>query len=80
MYCMQLRHLFMHLPMQCFTVGTHSRRLREWENPTRDMVGFFYEVKTIDTTRGPKRGGIKEEIIFYYGKMATLSWDLDRWR
>lgn len=78
--CMQLHHLFMHLPVQCFMVGTHSRCLRQWENPTRDMVGFPHEVKIIHTTRGPKRGEVKEEIIFYYGKMATLSWDVDCWR
>lgn len=29
--CMQLHHLSMPLPMQCFTMGAHSCRLREWE-------------------------------------------------
>lgn len=53
--CMQVQNLFMPLPVQCFTVGTHSRCLREWEKPTGDMVGFFHEVKIIHTTRGLKK-------------------------
>lgn len=40
------------------------------------MVGFFHKVKIIHTTKGQE----KEEIVFFYGKMATLSWDMDRWR
>ena len=44
------------------------------------MVGFFYhEVKIILTIKGLKKEGENEEFIFFYDKMATLSWDLDRW-
>ena len=45
--CMQLHNLSMPLHVQCFTVGTHSRCLREWEKPTSEWVGFFHEVKII---------------------------------
>lgn len=44
------------------------------------MDGLFYEVRVIHTTRGQKQKGVKEEITFLYGKMATLRWDPDRWR
>lgn len=77
--CMRLHHLFLPLPIQCFTVGTQSRCLSEWENPNGDMVGLFHEVKIIHTTKGGKKTK-REEIIFFYGKMATLSEDYDRWR
>ena len=78
--CMQLHHLSLPIPIQCYTVGTYSRCLREWENPVGDMVGFFHKVKIIHTTRCPKKDGLREEIRFFYGKMATLGWDPDRWR
>lgn len=44
--CMQLQSLSMPILVQCFTVGTHSRCLRGWEKPTRDMDGFFHKVKS----------------------------------
>lgn len=78
--CLQYQHIVMPLMVQCFTVGTHSRCLNEWVNPTREMDGLFHEVRVIHTTRGQMQEGVKEEITFFYGKMATLSWDLDRWR
>ena len=77
---MQLHHLSLQIPVQCYTVGTYSRCFREWENPVGDIVGFFHKVKIIHTTRGPKKEGVREEIRFFYGKMATLGWDPDRWR
>ena len=77
--CMQLHHLVMPLPVQCFTVGTHSRCLREWEKPEGELVGFFHEAKIIQTHRGPKREGDKEQLTFFYGKIATLGWDPNRW-
>ena len=47
--CMKLHQLFLQLPAQCFTVGTHSQCLREWE-----MTGIFHKVKIVHTNRGPK--------------------------
>ena len=41
---------------------------------------FFYEVKVIFTNRGPKQEGEKNEMMFFYDKVATLGWDPDRWR
>lgn len=41
---------------------------------------FFHIVKVIHTTRGPKKEGEQEEIVFFYGKAASLGWDPDRWR
>ena len=63
-----------------FTVGTHSHCLRLWEHPLGEIEGFFYKVKVVHTNRGPKREGKIEEIIFFYGKLASLGWDPDRWR
>ena len=78
---MQSQHLNLPLSVQCFTVGTHSRCLREWEKPGGELRGFFHKVKIIHTQRGPKREGEdKEQITFFYGKIATLGWDPDRWR
>ena len=74
--CLQRITLTLPLPVQCYTVGTHSRCLREWERPQGELEGFFHKVKIIHTNRGPKKEGIKEEIIFFYGKLATLGWDL----
>ena len=53
--CMRLHHLFLPLPIQCFTVGTQSRCLNEWENPNGDMVGLFHKVKIIHTTKRQKK-------------------------
>ena len=53
-------------------MGTHSRCLREWENPVGEFEGFFFEVKIIVTNRGPKKEGEKNEVMFFYGKEATL--------
>ena len=66
--------------MQCYTVGTHSRCLRVWERPLGEIEGYFHKVKIIHTNRGPKKEGEREKIIFFYGKLATLGWDPDRWR
>ena len=78
----QLQRVTLPLPAQCFMVGTYSRCLNEWEKPSETLEGCFHEVKIIPTTRGPKE--VKEEdrltITFFYGKTATLRWDLDRWR
>ena len=43
------------------------------------MEGFFHKVKIIHTNRRTKKDGEKEK-NFFYGKVATLGWDLDRWR
>ena len=79
--CMQLQNLVMPPPVQCFTVGMHSRCLRVWEKPEGELRGLFHKVKIIHTQRGPKREGEnKEQISFFYGKSAALEWDPDRWR
>lgn len=77
--CMEMHHLSLPLPVQCFTVGTRSCCLREWEKPEGKMASFFHKVKIIRTNKGPKKGE-KEIITFFYGKLAILGWDLDRWR
>ena len=43
------------------------------------ITGSFHEVKIIHTNRGPKKDEEKEETISFYGKVATLPWDLDHW-
>lgn len=53
--CMQWHNLKLPLLVQCYTVGTHSRCLREWEYPLGEMAGFFHEVKIIHTNKGPKK-------------------------
>ena len=78
--CMQWHNVTLPFPVQCFTVGTYSRCLRVWERPLGEIEGFFHEVKVIHTSRGPKREEKKEEVSFFYGKVATLGWDPDRWR
>ena len=50
------------------------------KTPPERWLGFFHKVKIIHTTRGPKKEGKKEEITYFYGETATLSWDPDRWR
>ena len=54
--------------------------LKTWENPNRRMNGSYHKVKIMRINRGSTREGVKEEVVFFYGKMATLGWDLDRWR
>ena len=44
------------------------------------MYGSYHKVKIIQTNRGPTREGVKEEVTFFYGKVASLGWDPDRWR
>lgn len=54
--CMHQHHIVMPLSDICFMLGTHSRCLNEWENPTSEMIGFFHHVTIIHTIRGPKEG------------------------
>jgi hypothetical protein len=77
---MQWHNLTLPIPVQCFTVGTHSWCLREWEHPLGEMEGFFHKVKINHTNRGPKKEEKRDEVIFFYRKVATLGWDPDRWR
>jgi hypothetical protein len=65
--------------VQCFIVGSHSRCLRKREQPEEEMVGFFYEVKIIQTSIGLKKDGENEQITCFYGIQAILGWDPDRW-
>ena len=53
-----------------------------WERPVGDIGGIFHVVKNMHTTRVPKKDKEedREEITFFYGKVATLTWDPDRWR
>lgn len=46
------------------------------------MAGFFHEIKIIYTNHCPKKDKEKdrEEVICFYRKVATFSWDPDRWR
>ena len=78
--CFQRKTITLPIPVPCFKVGQHSRCLRAWENPQGEFEGFFHRVKIMYTHRGPKREGKREEIIFFYGKVATLEWDPDRWK
>ena len=79
--CLQCHNATLPFPMQCYTIGTHSRCLSVWERPLGELEGYFHiKVKVIHTDRGPKKEGEKEKIIFFYGKLATLGWDPDRWQ
>ena len=78
--CFQRYKFTLPIPVQCYTVGTYSRCLRTWDRPLGEVEGFFHMVKVIYTTRGPKKEGEQEEIILFYGKLAALRWDPDRWR
>ena len=80
--CLQLHKVTLPIPSNCFTVGTYSRCLREWEHSEGEIDGHFHKVKIMHTSRGPKQEGEedREKVIFFYGKMATLPWDPDRWR
>ena len=78
--CLQRYSITLSTPVECFTVGTHSRCLRTWERPSGEFDGFFHMVKVIHTTRGPKKEGEQEELTFFYGKEASLGWDPDKWR
>ena len=53
--CLQWHNVTLSLSVQCFTVGTHLRCLREWDRPLGEIEGYFHKVKVIHTTRGPKR-------------------------
>ena len=50
------QHLI-YLPLmdKCYTMGTCSRCLSEWEKPTGNMSGFFHHVKIIYITRGQNK-------------------------
>jgi hypothetical protein len=64
--CLQWHNLTLPLPVQCFTVGTHSRCLRVWEqHPLREMAGFFHKVKIIQFNRGPKKERENEVILLW---------------
>ena len=78
----QLDNLILPIPTKCYTIGTYFRYLIEWKHPEREIEGIFHEVKMIYTNRVPKKDGEeeREEVIFFYGKIATLLWDPDRWR
>ena len=78
--CIQWYSVTLPFPVQCYTVGKHSRCLRLWEHPLGEIQGYFHKVKTVHTQRGPVVDGEKVEFIFFYGKEATLGWDPDRWR
>ena len=53
--CLQLHNLILPIPTKCYTIGTYSRCLREWEHPEGEVKGIFHEVKIIHINRGPKR-------------------------
>ena len=78
--CLQWHNATLPFPMQCYTVGTHSICLSVWERPRGEIEGYFHKIKVIHTNRGPKIEGKREEIIMFYGKLATLGWDPGRWR
>ena len=64
--CLQWHNATLPFPVQCFTVGTHSRCLREWDRPLGEIEGYFHKVKVIRTNRGPKREGKREEVAFLW--------------
>ena len=55
--CFQLHNVSLPIPATCFTVGTYSRCLREWEHPEGEVEGHSHKVKVIHTSRGPKKEG-----------------------
>ena len=66
LYCLQFYHISLPIPAKCYTVGTYSRCLREWEHPIGEFEGHFHEVKVMFTNRGAKKEGEeeREEVIF----------------
>ena len=79
---LQFYNISLLIPATCYTVGTYSRCLRKWMHPIGEFEGHFHEVKVVFTNRGAKKEGEeeREEVIFFYGKIASLFWDPDRWR
>ena len=65
--CLQLYNMSLAIPAKCYTVGTYSRCLREWEYPIGELEGYFHEVKVNYTNRGAKKEGEeeREEVIFF---------------
>jgi hypothetical protein len=62
---MQMHHLSLPLPVQCFMVGTHFRCLRKWKKLEGEMSGFFHKVKIIHTNRGTKKNKEKGTYHFF---------------
>lgn len=70
--CFQRKTLTLPLPVQCYTVGTHSRCLREWEHPQGELEGFFHKVKIIRTKKGPKREKKKRKLFSSTANLPPL--------
>ena len=70
--CWQWHNITLPPPVQCFTVGIHSRYLREWKNIFGKINGIFYDVKIICTNRGPKMEGKKMKLYFSMAKWLPL--------
>jgi len=43
--CFQLHNLTLPIPTKCYTVGTYSRCIREWEHPEGQVEGFSMRLK-----------------------------------
>ena len=71
--CLQWHNVTLSLSVQCFTVGTHLRCLREWNRPLGEIEGYFHKVKVIHTTRGPKREEKKRKSCSSMAKSLPLS-------
>lgn len=78
--CLQWYNATLPFPVQCYMVGKHYRYLRLWKHLLGKIEGYFHKVKTMHTHRGPLVDCEKIELIFFYGKEATLGWDPDQWR
>ena len=61
--CLQWHYATFPFPVQCYTMGTHSRCLIPWERPLGEIEGYFHKVKIIHTNRGPKKKGKKKELV-----------------
>lgn len=63
-------------------VGTTLGVLGLGNDNLKRLTGFHMVmvIYTNTSNRGPKKDGKHEDIIFFYGKLASFGWDPDRWR
>ena len=80
--CLQRYDIILPIPVQCSTVGTHSRCLRTWERPFGEFQGFFYMIKIIHTNRGAKegRGTRRYHLLLRQKDLSRVGPDRWRWK
>ena len=81
--CVQWYNISLPLPVLCYTVGTHSRCLREWDRLLENWTVFSMKLRLsspIEDSMGRRKMRKKKKILFFYGKVTTFGRDPDRWR